>query len=570
MSTTTPPAPLLHADQLRIQYSGSETWIPQHTKFSIYPGEVLLFAGPSGCGKSSLTLAFNGIIPHSIPSQYAGSVCLMGSEIADASPAHLASHVALVMQDPDAQILTGRVWDEVTYALENLQLPLEEITERATRALHTLGITHLAAENPWHLSGGQRQRVILAAALAMQPHLLILDEPTANLDPRAAQAFYDLLPTITTTGTAVAVVEHNLDPLIEHVTRVIAFGQDGAILTSGTPTEVFSEHAHLLESHGIRLPSAVRFSRCALPAGHNVPLTIEDAAQAFATTASHRSAKEPQEPSASMPPTPPMLRVSDLSVSRGRKKQQRVVLDRVSFDATAGDIVAVAGINGSGKSTLLRALCGVQPWNGGSITLHGAARSDKHPDAAVTLVPQNPEHQFLEGSVRAELERGLRISRQPEDVISATVDGLLRRFSLEEHADANPFTLSGGQKRRLTVASALAEERSVICLDEPTFGQDHHHAVQLMDAMVQASKRGTIIVVATHDVELISEYATSLLLLSHTEKPTFLPVSRALVDADLLERYGLAPTPLLQITRTARALNPACPLWTTWKDVDCT
>lgn len=584
-STTEYTPPLLHAEQLTVQYSGTDTWIPQRTTFSIRPGEVLLFAGPSGCGKSSLTLACNGIIPHSVPSQYAGNIRLLGTEIADASPAHLTSHVGLVMQDPDAQILTGRVWDEVTYALENLRLPLADINDRTISALETLGISHLADQNPWHLSGGQRQRVILAAALAMQPRLLILDEPTANLDPRAAQAFYDLLPTVTATGSAIAVVEHNLDPLIEHVTRMIAFGRDGRVLAEGHPAQVFANHADMLADEGIRLPSAVRFARRRRASSQEIPLTIEACASFFAAAspvsftaslpasassgedAGARSGARTASSDPAASPSANLLEVESLTVARGTRKNRRTVLEGVSFTAASGDIIAVAGVNGSGKTTLLRALCGVQAWDAGSVRLNGRARAPRRPNAAVTLVPQNPEHQFLEGTVYAELARGLRLANRGEEDITHTVHTLLERFSLAEHARANPFTLSGGQKRRLTVASALAEERAVICLDEPTFGQDHHHAVELMDAMRQAAERGAIIIVASHDLELISEYATSLLLLSAHEEPLVMPASQAVIDTELLERFGLLPPPLVQITSRAHKANRSCPLWSMWKDV---
>lgn len=560
-------SPLLQAENLRVQYSGSETWIPQEATFRIDPGEVVLFVGPSGCGKSSLMLTFNGIIPHSLPSAYSGSIQLAGHEVADASSAHLASHAAMVMQDPDAQILTNRVWDEVTYALENLHLPLEEINERAAQSLRTLGIAHLASDNPWHLSGGQRQRVILAAALAMRPRLLILDEPTANLDPLAAHDFYHALPSIAGTGTAVAIVEHNLDPLIHHVTRMIAFGNDGNILANDTPQHVFSHFSDILLEHGIRLPSAVRFARQSLKGLTPSPLTIEEAASSFALSWRPRDAEVDTQPTQEASPQHHSgLEVQELTVTRGSQKVRRRILNRVSFSAAPGEIIAVAGVNGSGKSTLLRSLCGLQPWDAGTITVNAQQRHPRRPTPDITLVPQNPEHQFLEGSVRAELGRGLRIAGYTPQEITTIVDDLLTRFSLDAHSQANPFTLSGGQKRRLTVASALAEERSVICLDEPTFGQDQHHAIELMDAMKQASQRGTIIIVATHDLELISEYADKILLLSPDLPPVFLPVAQALRHITLLDEYGLMPTALTQITQRAREINPDCPSWATWKE----
>ncbi|WP_165867106.1 ABC transporter ATP-binding protein [Schaalia canis] len=603
---TISPPPLAEASELAVRYQGSDQWVPQPCSLTLHPASVTLLAGPSGCGKSSLTVAFNGVVPHSIPSHYRGSLRILGEEVADASPAHLAGHVALVLQDPDAQILTSRVWDEVCYALENLRLPLPKIEQRARKALEQVGMTHLAERNPWHLSGGQRQRVILAAALATQPRLLVLDEPTANLDPQAAEDFYALLPEIVAQGTAVLVVEHNLDPVIAHVDHMLAFNAAGQLITQGSPRTVLTEHATTLHEQGIRLPSAVRFyQQVSVGSSANTaadpelacPLTIDEAAHAFAAQVSEKPSvstaadfdadtdteagagtdfdtvtgtatqKVAEESVAPAEHRRPLLSVENLHVQRGRGAHAQHVLKGLNFQADAGQIIAVAGVNGTGKSTLLRALAGVQPWTRGRVLLDGKARHRRRPNSRITLVPQNPEHQFLEGTVAAELGRGLRIARRPAEEVQRTVARLLEEFSLSAHAEANPFTLSGGQKRRLTVASALAEERQVICLDEPTFGQDHRHALRLMDAMVDAAARGAVILVATHDLELISEYADAMVLLGSDGRSEFLPTASALADTALLKEFGLMPTPLAQITAQARAFNAACPLWTAWKEV---
>lgn len=574
-----------------VQYARTTRWVPQGATLTLHPGTTTLLLGPSGCGKSTLTRLLPGLVPHCLPSAYRGSVQVGGQEVADAEVSHLAGTVAVVMQDPDAQVVTTSVLDEVCYALENLRVPAAQIEPRARRALADVGLTGLETTSPWELSGGQRQRLVLACALAQAPALLVLDEPTANLDPAATAAFYRLLPRIQERGAAVLVVEHDLDDVIEHVTHVIALGPDGDTLAYGPTRQVLAQHGRAVARTGVRLPSATRLAHrledagltaTARPAGDDgahgdVPLTISltlsDGAHLLASA---RLPQRPQRPSGPTGPSgpanpatpaPPALEVCDLDVPRGRGRRRRTVLRGVNLRLEAGRILAVTGANGSGKTTLMRALAGLEPWKRGSVRVAGRERRPGVSAPEVTLVTQNPEHQLLERTVADELAHGLRLAGTDEPEVQRSVSERLERFGLTEHAEISPFLLSGGQQRRLSVASVLGRRRDLICLDEPTFGQDHHSCDALMALLRSIADEGTAIVLTTHDMGLVAEHADNVLVLSDGEVLAQGDPEEVLGDTDLLERAGLTPPPLARMRALAVATGASLPPLTRWEDL---
>ena len=610
--------PLARLDRVSVRYAGTGTWVPQGVTLDLPAGTTTLLLGPSGCGKSTVTLTLNGLVPHSVPSDYRGSVLVAGQEVADADIAHLAGTVAMVMQDPDSQVVTTRVLDEVCYALENLRVPADRIEPRAMSALEAVGMGRFARASPWELSGGQRQRVVLAAALAVEPALLVLDEPTANLDPAGSADFYALLPVLKERGTAVLVVEHDLDELIGAIDHVIALDADGATIAVGPPDEVFGAHGRALAAAGIRLPTAVRLHQRLAARGlldraplqgdgaPCVPLTLDDAARELAASRlGERSAASPDQGAGEWPDgdgsaaagprrdepgavgarncgpdaadcpeegardrgAEPVLVVRGLRAARGRGRRRHEVLHDVSLTVERGQILAVVGVNGSGKSTLLRALAGLERWTAGEVSVAGRRRRPGRTGRAVTLVMQNPEHQFLERTVRDELAHGMRLEGDEEAAVERAVAGMLARFDLVDRAGANPFLLSGGQQRRLSVASVLGEHREAICLDEPTFGQDRRSAEALMARLHDVAADGAGLVIATHDMELAAEHADRVLVLAAGRVLAEGPAREVLADAPLLERAGLRPPALVALTRAAAALRATVPSCASWKEL---
>ncbi|WP_460780392.1 ABC transporter ATP-binding protein [Microbacterium shaanxiense] len=528
-------APLLRVRDLTLTHADAAHPSPSDVSFDIAPGEVVLLLGPSGSGKSTLTLALNGLIPHALPATMTGAVEAGGIDSAHASTATLSTHVAMVFQDPDAQIVTGTVYDEVAFGPENLLLPLDEVRARAEDALSRVGLWQRRDENPDRLSGGGRQRLAIACALAMGSPLLVLDEPTANLDPQGIDDVYAALAEVVAAGDrAILLVEHNLDAAMEFVTRTIVLDQAGTVAFDGSVDEILRGHTEELVAMGVWLPAATLTARMLRERGilsHDapLPLTPEELAAALPAGGAHLQAGNTpvsQETAFStdirdlhrhLSPPPSdahtLIRARGLTVTRGRRE----ILHSVDLDIEAGSLTAIVGANGAGKTTLIQALAGVVPPRKRQVDVDGldpATASPRDLAARIGFVFQNPEHQFIAHTVFDELAHGLRLRHVSEAEIAHRVRQMLGRFGLEHKADVHPFLLSGGEKRRLSVGTALITGPRVLALDEPTFGQDRARAAELLALLDALRREGTTIVIVTHDLQLVAEHATHTVVLA--------------------------------------------------------
>lgn len=283
---------MLSVRDLSITHADAAHPSPGDVTFDIHAGEVVLLLGPSGSGKSTLTLALNGLIPHAVPATMTGTVTAGGLDTADALTAALSTRVAMVFQDPDAQIVTGTVYDEVAFGPENLLLPLDEVHARTEDALRRVGLWERRDENPDRLSGGGRQRLAIGCALAMGSPLIVLDEPTANLDPQGIDDVYAALADVVAAGDrAILLVEHNLDAAMAFVTRTIVLDRSGRIAFDGTPADVIRTHVEELLEMGVWLPAATIAALRMQDAGARfdpLPLTPEELAAGLADGAVHR------------------------------------------------------------------------------------------------------------------------------------------------------------------------------------------------------------------------------------------------------------------------------------------
>lgn len=544
--------------------------------------------GPSGSGKSTLTLALNGLIPQSVPADISGSVEVNARSTITTPVAELSTDVAMVFQDPDAQLVTGTVFDEVAFALENLLLPVAEVLERTEQALRRVTLWDRRDWNPDRLSGGGRQRLAIACALAVGSPLIVLDEPTANLDPQGIDDVYDALSDLIAVGDrAIVLVEHNLDAAMRFATRALVIDQQGRPAFDGPVSEVLRGHTDELVEMGVWLPAATLAGRMLrergiLPEDVPLPLTPEELATALSGTDAEAGAGAQVEVAAQMQgeitpagrnaevspdirasslhlsgsptgATPtgatPIIRTRGLTVKRGRQE----ILHGIDLDIPVGSLTAIVGANGAGKTTLIQALAGVVPPPKRQVLIDDLDPSTASPRdlaARIGFVFQNPEHQFIAHTVFDELAHGLRLRRTPDDDIRERVGEMLARFGLDDKADVHPFLLSGGEKRRLSVGTALITHPRVLALDEPTFGQDRARATELLHLLGDLQDEGTTIIIVTHDLQLVADHTTHTVILSEGR------VHASGSTAELFATEGLFESAGLRLPMLHRALTP--------------
>ncbi|MGC0368653.1 ABC transporter ATP-binding protein [Microbacterium sp. SLBN-111] len=536
---------LLRLRNVAVTHLEADRPTPADVSFEVRPGEVVLLLGPSGSGKSTLALTMNGLLPQAVPGEVLGEVIVGGRDATTTPVAELAPTVAMVFQDPDAQLITGTVLDEVCFGPENLRLPVAEVLARAESALRRVGLWDRRDESPDVLSGGGRQRLAIACALAMASPLLVLDEPTASLDPAGVAEVYAALRDVVAAGDrAIVLIEHDLDAAVELVDRVVALDGAGRVVADGSVDEVLRGRARELHDLGVWLPTAtlaaLRLQRAGYDLGR-LPLTPEELRAALEKAAG--GVASTALPTPRKPGGEPFLRVRGLGVTRGRA----TILHDVDLDVAAGEFVAVVGRNGAGKTTLVQAIAGVRRPPRGTVRIDGVdvrRLSARELSRHVGFVFQNPEHQFIATTVDDELAHGLRRLRVPEAEVRSRVDEMLARFGLADRADAHPFLLSGGQKRRLSVGTALIGGARLLVLDEPTYGQDRARAEEMLAMLDDLRASGTAIVVVTHDLQLVAEHADRVVVMDAGRLAADATVADAFADVALLERTGLGVPPL--------------------------
>jgi energy-coupling factor transport system ATP-binding protein len=499
----------ISVEGLSFRYAGRKRPALRDVSFAVPEGETLLVLGPSGCGKSTLALCLNGMIPHVVAGELGGDVRVHGQAVASRPLAETVRQVGIVFQDPEAQLCMLRVDEEIAFGLENLALPSADMPRRIQHALEVTGLECPGSTRIDWLSGGNKQRLALASVLAMEPSVLIFDEPTSNLDPAGARAVFETIARLKAAGRhTIVVVEHRLDQLMHLIDRVVVLGPNGTLLDDGEPHQVLERQSETLDAFGIWKPQVSELADALRLRPY--PITLPEAEQALAGLV----AGAPRVTRA-MPKAAPGSAVSirGLSAAYGRGPS---VLRDVHSEVPRGDILALVGANGAGKSTLAHHLIATLRAPRGTVFLEDRDIRDisnAHLAQTVGYVFQNPEHQFVARSVFDELAFGPRLRGLAEAEVQVKVEAMLDDFGLLGLAAANPFKLSHGEKRRLSVATMLILNQRILVLDEPTFGQDRRHAASLLDKFQALNASGTTLIIITHDMRLVAEHARHVAVL---------------------------------------------------------
>ena len=554
MIETTPP--FIRVEKVFYTHWNKDEPTLKDLSLTIEQGTLNVLVGPGGSGKSTLCSLFNGEIPHLLGGKLEGDVTVDGKNTRELEVSDLSQQVGHVFQDPETMFATLYVEDEIAFGPENLRKDVDEIRDLVEQLL---GMTELTAKRNnlvWALSGGQIQKLGLAAVLAMNPRMIVLDEPTANLDPAATHNVHQLILDLRESGMTILLITRELDDfLLSHADQLLVLN-DGNMFASGTPQDILLEHGMALSHElGIWLPETAEISLALHEAvGEKLPVLP------LTTDALLKALREHGFLKVALHGNPEVKRqISDeiLVEAKGVRYAYDAdfeALRGIDIEIHRGEMVAIIGRNGAGKSTLAKLLTGLLKPTGGKLNILGKdAKKWKVAELAehLGLVFQNPEHQFLTDSVKDEIEYSLLAQGQNDaEERSRIIQETLNQLELNDCDGIHPFALSAGKKRRLGVATMLVGKPEILILDEPTYGQDKQMTQTLMDLMEEIRAQGVTIVMISHDMRLVQEYADRVIVLNEGEKLFDGSAGELFAQDELVARANLRPTLLEEMLHT--------------------
>lgn len=537
--------PIIKFENFGFKYNAQQKPTLYDINLSIHKGEKLLIAGPSGCGKSTLAHCINGLIPSSYRGEMTGSLTIAGKESRDMGIFEISRHVGTVLQDSDSQFIGLTVAEDIAFALENDCVALPEMKERVLKAAKLVDISHHLGHAPNELSGGQKQRVALAGVMVDDVEVLLFDEPLANLDPATGKQAVELIDQIQKeTGAAVIIIEHRLeDVLHRHLDRVVLMGE-GRIIADMSPDELLS--SSLLRDSGIREPlyiTALKYAGVEIRADM-APASLETIKLGEKDKEKLRSwfSSRPETPAEGE--RPPLLEARDISFAYDNGHQ---ALKDVSLTVYQGELMAIAGTNGAGKSTFSKLACGFEIQQRGSLSFKGRdlmELSIKERADHIGYVMQNPNQMISKVMIYDEVALGLRTRGLPEEEIGSRVEEALMICGLWPFRNWPVSALSFGQKKRVTIAAILVLKPEMIILDEPTAGQDYRHYTEIMEFLRELNGKGITVVMITHDMHLMLEYAHRAVVFSGGRVIADASSAAILTDEDVIKRANLKETSL--------------------------
>ena len=550
---------IIKFDDFGFQYNAQSAPTLFNINLEIRKGEKILIAGPSGCGKSTLIHCINGLIPFSYKGESTGKLTLKGEETKKLSLFDISHSVGTVLQDSDAQFVGMTVAEDIAFALENDCLGEPELHNRVAEVAKMVNIGDFLTHAPGELSGGQKQRVSVGGVLVDNVDILIFDEPLANLDPATGKQAIELIDKMQKeTGAAVVIVEHRLEDVLHRDVDRIVLLQSGRIVVDTTPDELLS--GDYLKNCGIREPLYITALKYAgvditpdkLP--HSISSVKIDAADAGKV----REWFQTTQVDSKVVGDNTLLDVKNLVFSYAEGKVK--ALKDISLNIKEGEMVAIVGTNGAGKSTFAKVVCGFEEQTSGSITFEDIdfnTLSIKERADHLGYVMQNPNQMISKVMIADEVALGLTMRGASKEEIDAKVEKALKICGLWKFRKWPISALSFGQKKRVTIASILTLDPKMIILDEPTAGQDYRHYTDIMEFLGEINRAGVTVVMVTHDMHLMLEYADRAVVFSSGKVIADDKCANILTNTDIIAKASLKETSLYDLALKCGIENPS-------------
>lgn len=560
---------IIKLDDVSFSYGHEAQNALDHVSLTIEKGEFVGVIGPSGAGKSTLAAVMSGAIPHHYTGQLFGATLVDDRDTCEITLTDISRVVGSVLQDIDAQMVAPIVEDEMLFGLENFGIPHDQIEERISQTLTTVGISDLRHREIATLSGGQKQKVAIAAIIAMAPNVLVLDEPTAALDPASSTLVFDTLRQINREhGITVVVIEQKVALLSKYCSRVLVMA-DGKLAFDGEPHQVFV-HASELRQMGVDSPRVARIANSLaeaglLPSDQAPCLNVSEAHQLISSLLADATSKDAP---ADVPETSPHIP----AVPRGVNQEPVVELTDVTFAyphggasvsnlnmcVYPGELVGVIGQNGAGKTTLTKLLNGLLHPASGTVRMAGMNTADV-PTSAIAAkcatLFQNPDRQLCRDTVLDEVAFGLELHGVGTDEARQRARAAAERFGLP--LDESPFSLSRGQRQMVALASVVVLDPQVVLLDEPTSGLDYRECMTVMETVSEMAERGCAVIMVCHDMEVVSDFAQRLVVMADGRILERGDANRIFTDDALMRAAYVEPPQVVALSKElARDVSP--------------
>jgi energy-coupling factor transport system ATP-binding protein len=495
------------------RYGLGQDWTLKGVDLTVREGEFLVIVGPSGAGKSTLCLALCGLIPHFLRGYYRGEVIINGRDTRKMRLSEITKIVGIVFQDPDTQFVTMSVEDEVAFPLENHGVPREEMIKRVRKAMESTKILDLRDKYPHELSGGQKQRVAIASILALEPEILVLDEPTSDLDPVGKAEIFSMLAELKKSGRTIILVEHNMEEAAKYADRIVLL-REGKITVDGSPRKVLGD-VEKIKSMGIYPPQVTELAHLLSRSNgvnSELPITLEEAVD-WLREMGARAVKVFDGEHYVRNAGDPVISFNNASFVY---PDGTLALNSINIDFYRGEFVAIIGQNGSGKTTLVKHIVGLLKPTRGEVRVFGKKTTEmsiKEIATRIGYIYQNPDHQLFCQTVYEECAYGLRMLGLGESEIKKRVGDILEKVGLGGLESVETFLLSKGQRQRLAIASVLVMDPEVVIVDEPTTGQDMAQSLSIMNLLKSLHGEGRTVIIVTHNMRLVSEYAERVVVM---------------------------------------------------------